>query len=79
MYCRTIAAGEQSGNLDMVLKRMADLFGKECSRGKESEKRSHLSYYRARCFCCCRCYPCPFCPAHFYQPVQSSWAPNYRL
>jgi type IV pilus assembly protein PilC len=24
MYCRTIAAGEQSGNLDVVLKRMAD-------------------------------------------------------
>ena len=28
MYCRTIAAGEQSGNLDMVLKRMADYMEK---------------------------------------------------
>ena len=28
IYCRTIAAGEQSGNLDMVLKRMADYLEK---------------------------------------------------
>jgi type IV pilus assembly protein PilC len=28
IYCRTIAAGEQSGNLDMVLKRMADYMEK---------------------------------------------------
>ena len=35
IYCRTIAAGEQSGNLDMVLKRMADYMEKSTSAPKK--------------------------------------------
>jgi type IV pilus assembly protein PilC len=42
MYCRTIAAGEQSGNLDMVLKRMADYLEK--SALAEKKVKSALTY-----------------------------------
>ena len=42
MYCRTIAAGEQSGNLDMVLKRMADYLEK--SAMAEKKVKSALTY-----------------------------------
>ena len=42
IYCRTIAAGEQSGNLDMVLKRMADYLEK--SALAEKKVKSALTY-----------------------------------
>jgi type IV pilus assembly protein PilC len=42
MYCRTIAAGEQSGNLDMVLKRMAEYLEK--SALAEKKVKSALTY-----------------------------------
>jgi type IV pilus assembly protein PilC len=42
MYCRTIAAGEQSGNLDMVLKRMADYLEK--SALAEKKVKGALTY-----------------------------------
>ena len=35
MYCRTIAAGEQSGNLDTVLKRMADYMERTAAAAKK--------------------------------------------
>ncbi|MGB8829584.1 MAG: type II secretion system F family protein [Dehalococcoidales bacterium] len=35
MYCRTIAAGEQSGNLDQVLRRMADYMERTASASKK--------------------------------------------
>ena len=35
MYCRTIAAGEQSGNLDTVLKRMADYMERSAAAAKK--------------------------------------------
>ena len=35
MYCRTIAAGEQSGNLDAVLKRMADYMERTAAASKK--------------------------------------------
>jgi type IV pilus assembly protein PilC len=35
MYCRTIAAGEQSGNLDTVLKRMADYMERTAAATKK--------------------------------------------
>jgi len=35
MYCRTIAAGEQSGNLDTVLKRMAEYMERTASAAKK--------------------------------------------
>jgi type IV pilus assembly protein PilC len=42
MYCSTIAAGEQSGNLDTVLKRMADYLEK--SALAEKKVKSALTY-----------------------------------
>ena len=42
MYCRTIAAGEQSGNLDTVLRRMADYMERSASAAKKV--KSALTY-----------------------------------
>ena len=42
MYCRTIAAGEQSGNLDQVLRRMADYMERTESASKKI--RSAMTY-----------------------------------
>lgn len=42
MYCRTIAAGEQSGNLDMVLRRIADYMERSAAAAKKV--KSALTY-----------------------------------
>jgi len=47
MYCRTIAAGEQSGNLDQVLRRMADYMERTASASKKSKKCDDLPHYRS--------------------------------